>query len=134
MAQWIKASEKLPEGTNGYAKDIAYKVHRDSGTRIFTSTVNQFLDTVKYRVQEKYEWLDDSLPQEEQGWVSVEDRLPEIGEPVLVYAPTEEDKIQVDHRCKTGHESGWSWDWCMNTETFEHTVTHWQPLPAPPTA
>lgn len=56
--EWVKASERLPEGTSGYAKDIVYKIHRDSGTRLMITTVNQFLDDIKYRIKEKYEWLD----------------------------------------------------------------------------
>ncbi len=56
-------------------------------------------------------------------WVSVTDRLPEGGE-VLVYDP------EVREVTVAFFESG---RWIGRGYNEEHTVTHWQPLPAPPT-
>lgn len=60
-------------------------------------------------------------------WISVEDRLPEDGEKVLVYAVYEEISLtcydEVMHRFNV-----------VDSDMFwkELNVTHWQPLPEPP--
>ena len=51
-----------------------------------------------------------------QEWISVEDRLPDIGIEVLVYS--EDDGICVDYY--DGDSFGY------------YDVTHWMPLPEPP--
>jgi hypothetical protein len=62
------------------------------------------------------------------GWVRVEDGLPEIGEYVLVH--NTEGAMLVGRR--------FSYDWVAlftdgETSMGELTATHWMPLPAPPT-
>jgi len=68
----------------------------------------------------------------EAGWISVEERLPEVGESVLVvrhggdvWVSSFRDLQYYSHpeRCK-------KWD----TPIFgcEDGITHWQPLPSPP--
>lgn len=66
-------------------------------------------------------------PQNE--WVSVEDRLPEKGENVLVYAIAKHigvTKISID-KLEEGERRP---VWLYTHGWFE--VTHWMPLPAPP--
>lgn len=69
----------------------------------------------------------------QEGWVRVEDRLPEIGSYVIGYRPyahTEGDDIITILK----YEGGKSTD-CMGVvHGFErqHHCTHWTPLPSPP--
>lgn len=69
------------------------------------------------------------------GWVKVDytkpETLPEFGVDVIVYAPEEKDPVIIDH-CFKGADGNVYWDWCNNPDTYKPTVTHWQPLPAPP--
>ena len=64
-------------------------------------------------------------------WISVKDRLPELNQPVLVFAPTEDENYLVDyiHSFLDGNPL---WNWCVNVENNQQTVTHWMPLPEPP--
>lgn len=98
------------------------------------------------------------------GWISVEERLPEPGVPVLVYLPPHEGRASRRLRAQwsdgksleVGEDAGWAADeWAVydqerdtyfcpegwfETNEYEEThwqlsdrpVTHWQPLPAPP--
>lgn len=52
-------------------------------------------------------------------WVKVSDRLPEIGELVLVYTG---DHMDVNYR-----EGADCWGF-----EYEHEITHWAPMPEPP--
>lgn len=97
-----------------------------------------------------------SPPEGMAGWISVDERLPEVGVTVLVYEPFRhgEDwpgtvRISFDHICPD--YEGWH-DHCASYEHFmavggvnacgpdvtcvgpseKAPYTHWQPLPAPP--
>ena len=69
-----------------------------------------------------------------RGWISVEDRLPEWGAPVLVYAAvsgsswgpvmTIAELVQID---KNGH----GWDF-RDGNDLQYGMTHWRELPLPP--
>ena len=76
------------------------------------------------------------------GWISVKDRMPEIGEEVLVYAKGKIDGFIGEHViaiCKRfvehifssspGYET-WSTPWQYFHIDYE--ITHWMPLPEPP--
>jgi len=58
--KFIKASEQLPESTNGFAKQIVTRwsfEHANSQLRV--CTINQFLDLTKSMIDlEKVEWMD----------------------------------------------------------------------------
>ena len=67
-------------------------------------------------------------------WISVEDRLPEIGEPCLL---TDGDKMATSQRIALDGVSNWAawgsygfcgyeWEWEIGTPTY------WMPLPEPP--
>jgi len=63
----------------------------------------------------------DTCPECENGWISVEDRLPPYDQYVLVYY----DKLQLRPKVL----------WFSNVDLFgvsNSNVTHWRPLPAPP--
>lgn len=66
------------------------------------------------------------LAQEQnEKWVSVDDRLPEVYKSVLAYRPQKEEIII----CCLDHEGNWTIDDFLNSIV---TVTHWLPLPSPP--
>ena len=66
-------------------------------------------------------------------WISVEDRLPEAWNRVFCRV-----QIQGDYPCIVHFEGYYNksceWiDWCGDTGSLDGwSVTHWQPLPAPP--
>lgn len=65
-----------------------------------------------------------------EGWVSVEDRLPELYELVLVF----QDMTGICLRQLQGSVNETEWyDENNNYDDSELDITHWQPLPAAPT-
>jgi hypothetical protein len=56
-------------------------------------------------------------------WISVEDRLPEVGKNVLIKRLTFPD-LKVAHCSDSG-----SW---YDSNNYEYIATHWMPLPNPP--
>lgn len=60
--KWIKASERLPEATNGYAKQIVTKwTFADGNFQLRTTTANALIDRTKFLTDSsKIEWLDES--------------------------------------------------------------------------
>ena len=62
-------------------------------------------------------------------WISVKDRLPEIGEWVLINGPEVCQRIEPP-------SASWKAEYAWNTdhETFYYPkdITHWMPLPTPP--
>lgn len=69
---------------------------------------------------------------EKKRWISVKERLPEIGAPVLVYCPGVHTVRIGTHHFVTSivdfHERGPIWD----ARFCNREVTHWMPLPKPP--
>lgn len=62
-------------------------------------------------------------------WISVEDRLPEIGKSVLIYYPKwDGDEIQVAKL----EDDGMMFDICGEFNIGTGVITHWMPLPKPP--
>lgn len=87
-------------------------------------------------------------------WVSVDERLPEVGILVLVYSPNGPynypDDIRIDFDCIDPNDDDHA-SWLNHNEHYEHfccvakpegsvgpsekaPYTHWQPIPAPPIA
>ena len=65
--KWIKASERMPLITNGFAKQIVTKwtfdkvTNGESNIQMRTTTTNQFIDLLKEMIDlRKVEWLDES--------------------------------------------------------------------------
>lgn len=62
-------------------------------------------------------------------WISVKDRLPEIGKSVLIYYPKwDGDEIQVAKL----EDDGMMFDICGEFNIGTGAITHWMPLPEPP--
>lgn len=60
------------------------------------------------------------------GWISVKDRLPEIGQRVLVFVPRDElYRVNIDKVYSVERSDPWE---CFLADA----VTHWMPLPPPP--
>ena len=66
-------------------------------------------------------------PQNE--WVSVEERLPEVGQEVLIYWQNTSQKAE---HFELTHYDGDHWFLLDNTERPWIVVVAWMPLPAPP--
>jgi hypothetical protein len=58
------------------------------------------------------------------GWISVMDRLPENDNEVLIVASGE---------VTTAFYEAGDFGWSYGTTGYETTITHWMPLPKPPT-
>ena len=67
-------------------------------------------------------------------WISVEDRLPEYGEVVLVYGTDADEQaadIFIGYRQSTDrHGENWHEDGRLGSLIFN--VTHWRPMVEPP--
>jgi hypothetical protein len=70
-------------------------------------------------------------PKENDGWISVEDRLPDNYVGVLVYIENQ-DTIANAHREQNGDWVAFYDNTLITNEGKEKGVTHWQPLPEPP--
>jgi len=65
-----------------------------------------------------------------QGWVSVNDRLPDENKSYLVNT-VEDDVIELGfYRCP--EYENFNWHCPVTHDDVDHTVAHWQPLPEPP--
>lgn len=67
-----------------------------------------------------------SQPTDKGEWVSVEDRLPENNDNVLIYANKTGEKIEIAFYNDDDKE------WQGLNSFWLPYVTHWQPLPSPP--
>ena len=77
-----------------------------------------------YRTRVLFEgWLARAAQSE---WISVKDRLPEINTYVL--AATSRGLVIIDRVCDYGRGKEWV------SGHSDNPITHWQPLPLPPTA
>jgi hypothetical protein len=63
-------------------------------------------------------------------WISTTQSLPKEGDRVLVHTTTGYQEIMQRFQCS---EHSWIWVDNEHLETDPEDVTHWQPLPAPPT-
>ena len=60
------------------------------------------------------------------GWISVQDKLPPLGQTVIVYREYAWGEVKVEQGCR---DLG---DWWKVYGTRTKRVTHWMPLPQPP--
>ena len=71
-------------------------------------------------------------------WISVQDRLPDFEQNVLVYAEVKLENISpesmmvVTHRHKYRFADFWSWSEPSQYFNEDYKITHWMPLPEPP--
>lgn len=65
------------------------------------------------------------------GWISVNERLPEPGIRVLVWVSSDRWGVWADSCVEIAERKNLYGKW--DVEGWDHDdVTHWQPLPAPP--
>ena len=81
------------------------------------------------RIADVQEWLDEQPTVDAHGWISVEDRLPEKGEYLVVYHPCWWDDVEYDKICVGMDTFRGKTSWAK--KKFQR-VTHWMPLPEPP--
>lgn len=83
--------------------------------------------TALSRAEQFYDMLDTDRPEVLSGWISVEDKLPEHMQPILVYGK----KIQVTsayfHPNCSKKWTGW-----FSNQAEDPEITHWQPRPNEP--
>jgi hypothetical protein len=73
--------------------------------------------------------LCDSVSKPRREWISIKERLPDIGIPVLIVTSY---KKMATASCTDHEKNSWGWlDW-MRPQHSYGSVTHWMPLPAPP--
>lgn len=68
-------------------------------------------------------------------WISVKDRLPEIDQQVLIYAPKDAEYsicIAMRTHQKNVDLGGMPWFYPENSGWWDDEVTHWMPLPDAP--
>ena len=109
--------------------------------------LEQFRSDIKPFCGGKAEWVrfDAGLTlliEHDSGWISINDRLPELNQDVLVYAVGKIDGFIGDHvveKCKrfiqrilpsSPGEEIWSSPYQYFHTDYE--ITHWMPLPEPP--
>ena len=110
-----------------YAEDAMHRIEME--TRFYSGTYAEIERAI------------DSAPtvepeQIKSEWVSVKDRLPDVFDEVLVYDTFSNTSISIAWRETTPRKNGivdWYWNSQMSyPEDLTH-VTHWMPLPEPPT-
>jgi hypothetical protein len=69
------------------------------------------------------------IPSALDNWISVETALPEEGEPVIV---TDGNECRPAYYLMSSTYRWEDWDTGTVRQSFFDTITHWQPLPAPP--
>lgn len=64
-------------------------------------------------------------------WIPVSKRLPEENVPVLTIYSTRDGIGSIQKRCYVGSEMWYDFEDMINIS--QRNITHWQPLPTPPT-
>lgn len=92
--EWVKCSDVLPDSTTGRPTAIPVRfVFDDQDIQYRLMTANQIIDTAKNLTEpRKLEWLRERLstssPLEQDGWVRVEDGLPDSDKLVYIKRST----------------------------------------------
>lgn len=103
----------MPQTEKKTPEEILWKVYRqNSKDRNFSRHSLDWTDAL--------EAMREFARQERDEWISVEDRLPGLGQHVIIYIGNSHEVISVR--------------WVKGCLRFykEHHITHWQPLPSPP--
>jgi len=67
-------------------------------------------------------------------WVNVDERLPDVGQPVLCWPPKVFEGPCTMYTAVLRQHGEKQWFVCEgNCVVYNHTPTHWHPMPNPPT-
>jgi hypothetical protein len=132
--KWIKTSELIPDEN----KKVILRFPWHNNTRVLDYGIlkpKEPEDNQRWFATDNYgsiperetglEWLDET-PEE---WISVEDRLPEIGERVLCW---KESIIPDSYYAEAGAYGFFNKGVWGDVEADNWKVTHWMPLPSAP--
>lgn len=128
--KWIKASERMPDERGRYFIKTQFHPNSVIGKGAAMFDPEPIYSGTNWDSEDIIEWLDES-PAFADGWVRVEDGLPDKAKPVLLYTGywTGVGYYMFNYELEIDDEPKWS------EETGEYigaTVTHWMPLPQPP--
>ena len=108
---------------NAYVYDFANAVEQAVKAQSEKALLEQF--EINNKLVEQIEKLKAQAVPE---WISVEDRMPEHGQKVLVFRPDAHNHPYKDPNFKICTYAGA--DIFINSH-FEHAITHWKPITAP---
>lgn len=112
-----------------YAEDAMHRIQME--TRFYSGTYAEI-----ERAIDSAPTVDQRCLRPVEEWISVKDMLPEVFDEVLVYDTFGDNHISIAWRETTPRKNGivdWYWNSQMSyPEDLTH-VTHWMPLPEPPT-
>ncbi len=107
------------------------------GTKILPSTTTTNCPTCgsEVFVESADEGTSFYAPLDTQKWISVKDRLPHIGEPVLVFEAADSIHVSFYNGEKPKGKKGeyhYEWPDGQDEQPSGYFVTHWMQLPSPP--
>ena len=111
--------EEIKQASNQFSDTLVKRAEYDEDYA-FRRVISHIVDGFRQGAQ----WADEH---QKNPWISVEDRLPEIGEKVITI--TNKGKLLLVARTTQPphHEQG-GWRW----EHYAGKVTHWMPIPETP--
>ena len=103
-------------------------VNTDPFSYVFTNDGNNEIWWMRAQTYELWHIWQEAKAQAVQEWISVQDRMPEQGQKVLVFRPDAHNHPHKDPNFKICTYAGA--DIFINSH-FEHVITHWKPLESP---
>ena len=107
----VPNSEEIDEAAREYAHNMSNAPDKETPDWVVTD----FKSGVRWALN----YIKEPFPQENDGWISVEDRLPETDGLYYTFIKTKVSESMGETMFQDG-------------EFMSSFVTHWQPLPSPP--
>ena len=116
---------EIEKDSNREAFESWFESRYDAHFMQFALDLDMYVDK---HTQTSWEAWQAAKAQEVQQWISVQDRMPEQGQKVLVFRPDAHNHPHKDPNFKICTYAGA--DIFINSH-FEHVITHWKPLESP---